>query len=312
MMSTHNLLEFLGRFWWVFVPFPPLVWLALRPVVRRWERCRNDPAYARATSAWRRYRRTAWRDEDSAWRNYLADRLGLCAEALTADSVTEALRERDVDATLIADARRRFEEKDAADYGRRPAVSSQGAHRLVRRLQKATVPLLLLIGFCFRWTPLRRIVPTNCSLGRCRCVGRDLTKRSRCLSRRHFSLSLVERFLNAGNSWFFAGASGRALANYRAAERRAPFDRQLRESVEFLRANRADAFPPPTAPTGKLATACGTAFARGMPFVEGRIFRARVFDCLDRVSDGSTDRPTRPSRRLGRAACGSHRTVGHR
>ncbi len=62
-----------------------------------------------------------------------------------------------------------------------------------------------------------------------------------------------ERFLNAGNAWFFAGENGRALANYRAAERRAPFNRQLRESIEFLRANRADAFPPPTAPTGRLA-----------------------------------------------------------
>jgi len=63
------------------------------------------------------------------------------------------------------------------------------------------------------------------------------------------------RFLNAGNSWFFAGENGRALANYRAAERRAPFDRQLRESIEFLRANRADAFPALAGPTGKLAAA---------------------------------------------------------
>ena len=32
-----------------------------------------------------------------------------------------------------------------------------------------------------------------------------------------------------------------------------PSIRQLRESIEFLRANRADAFPPPAAPTGTLA-----------------------------------------------------------
>ena len=60
-------------------------------------------------------------------------------------------------------------------------------------------------------------------------------------------------FLNAGNSWFFAGENGRALANYRAAQRRWPFDGQLRESIAFLRANRADAFPPPATPTGRLA-----------------------------------------------------------
>ena len=106
MISIHNLLEFLGRLWWVFVPLPPLLWLALLPVIRRWDRCRHDPAYARAVTAWRRFRRMARRDEESAWRNYLADRLALCAEALTADTVTEALRERNVDADLIAEARR--------------------------------------------------------------------------------------------------------------------------------------------------------------------------------------------------------------
>jgi hypothetical protein len=43
------------------------------------------------------------------------------------------------------------------------------------------------------------------------------------------------------------------MVNYRAAQRRSPFDRQLRESIEFLRANRADAFPGPTTPSGRLA-----------------------------------------------------------
>jgi hypothetical protein len=63
----------------------------------------------------------------------------------------------------------------------------------------------------------------------------------------------AERFLNAGNSWVFAGENGRALAKYRTAERRAPFDRLVRESIDFLRANRADAFPPPAAPASTLA-----------------------------------------------------------
>jgi len=67
----------------------------------------------------------------------------------------------------------------------------------------------------------------------------------------------AEQFSNAGNSWFFAGETGRALANYRATERRSPFDRQLRESIEFLRANRADAFPPPATPAGNLAAVWG-------------------------------------------------------
>ena len=255
MISTHNLLEFLGRLWWLFVPLPPLLWLALLPVVRRWDRCRHDPAYARAITASRRFRRMAWRDEESAWRNYLADRLALCAEALTADSVTEALRERDVEAGLIAEARGRFEEKDAADYGRRPAARSQGTHSLVRRLQKATMPLLLVSGFLFPVHAMAADRADELFALAMQMRGEKPDEALPLFVEAALRFESVERFLNAGNSWFFAGENGRALANYRAAERRAPFDRQLRESIEFLRANRADAFPPPAAPTGKLAAA---------------------------------------------------------
>jgi len=253
MMLAQNLLEFLGRHWWVFVPLPPLDWLALRPLARRWERCRRDPVYARAMAAWWRFRRSAWHDEESAWRVYLADRLALCAEALTADTVTTALRARNVDAGLIAEARRRFEERDAVEYGRRPAASSQGTHRLVRRLHKATVPLLLVSGLLL---PLRAKAEDHADAQFARAMqvrGEKPDEAQPLFVEAALRFESAERFLNAGNSWFFVGENGRALANYRAAERRAPFDRQVRESIEFLRANRADAFPPPAAPAGVVA-----------------------------------------------------------
>ena len=253
--AIHHVFEFLGRLGWVLVPLPPLVWLVLLPLVRRRERCRRDPVYARALAAWRRFRRTAGRDEESAWRIYLADRLALCAEVLTADTVTEALRSRNVDADLIAEARRRFEQKDAAEYGQRPLAPSQGTHRLVRRLQKATAGLLLVSSLLI---PL----PASAADRADELFAQAMQKRANRPDEAQplfFDAALrfesAERFLNAGNSWFFAGENGRALANYRAAERRAPFDRQLRESIEFLRANRADAFPPLATPTGKLASA---------------------------------------------------------
>ncbi len=255
MTFIHHVLEFLGRLWWVFVPLPPLVWLALLPLVRHRERCRRDPVYARATAAWRRFRRTARRDEESAWRIYLADRLALCAEALTADTVTAALRARNVDADLIAEARRRFEERDATEYGKRPAAPSQGTHGLVRRLEKATVPLLLLLGLLIS-SRADAADRADELFDRAMQMREDRPDEAQPLFiDAALRFESAERFLNAGNSWFFAGAGGRALANYRAAQRRAPFDRHVCESIEFLRANRADAFPPPAAPAGKLAVA---------------------------------------------------------
>jgi hypothetical protein len=255
MTTIQNLLALLGQLWWVFVPLPPLLWLALLPVVRRWERCRRDPVYARAEAAWRRFRRTAGHDEESAWRGYLADRLELCAEALTADTVTEALRTRDVDAELISETRRRFEQKDAADYGQRPVEFSQGTHGLVRRLQKATAKLFVMISLLFPLSVQAAESADQLFTSAMQMRAEKPDEAQPLFVEAALQYESEEQFLNAGNSWFFAGENGRALANYRAAERRAPFDRHLRESIAFLRANRADAFPPPVTPSGTLAAA---------------------------------------------------------
>ncbi len=253
MTVLYNLLGFLGRFWWLFVILPPLVWLALRPLAQRWERCRHDPMYARAIAAWRRFSRNVRQDEEQAWRDYLADRLGLCADALTADTVTQALRTRNVDSQLISETRRRFEEKDAVDYGRRAVQPSQVTLSLVRRLQKATVPLLLLATL---------IIPTDVDgaedadrffAGAMQMRAEKPDEAQPLFIEAALRFESAGQFLNAGNSWFFAGENGRALANFRAAERRAPFDRQLRESIAFVRSSRADAFPPPATPAGTLA-----------------------------------------------------------
>lgn len=255
MVVLQHVLEFLGRYWWGFVPLPPLLWLALRPLARHGARCRRDPAYARAAAAWRVFRRRAWRDEEAAWRGYLADRLGLHAEALTADTVTAALQARRVDAGLVAEARRRLEEKDAADYGQRPAGPGGGTHGLVRRLHRATAALVLVGGLLL---PLRAAAADDPEAWFVRAMhmrGDRPDEAQPLFVEAALRFESSEQFLNAGNSWFFAGEHGRALANYRAAERRAPFDRQVRESLAFLRANRADAFPPPAAAPGALAAA---------------------------------------------------------
>jgi hypothetical protein len=253
MIFVRDLLDVLGRFWWGFIPLPAVVWFALRPLIRRLDRCRRDPVYARAMAAWRRFRATAGHDEETAWRNYLADRLALCADALTADTVTAALRARQVDGALIAETRRRFEQRDAADYGKRPAVPTASTPSLVRRLQRATVPLLLVWALLI---PLRGDAGERTDELFARALqmrGEKPDQAQPLLVEAALRFESAEFFLNAGNAWFFAGETGRALVNYRAAERRWPFDRQLRESIDFLRANRADAFPPPATPSGRLA-----------------------------------------------------------
>lgn len=255
MMPIHDLLEFLGRYWWAVVPWPPLAWLALLPLGRRWERCRRDPVYARAMAALWRFRRTAGRDEEAAWRQYLADRLALCAEALTADTVTEALRARRVDDKVVAEARRHFEEHDAAEYGRRPAASSPSTRSLVRRLHKATVPMALACCLVVSLRGSAAESPDELFARALQMRGEKPDEAQSLMVEAALRFESEARFLNAGNGWFFAGENGRALADYRAAQRRWPFDWQLHESVEFLRANRGDAFPPAATASGTVAAA---------------------------------------------------------
>jgi hypothetical protein len=253
MISPNAVLDFFGRYAWVFVPLPLVLWLALRPLARRWERCRRDPVYARAMTAMRRFRRTARRDEETAWRNYLADRLALCAEALTADSVTEALRARQVPEDLMAETRRRLQERDATDYGKRPAAPPQSIRRLVRRLHQVTAPLVLVCSVLIASQAGAAESADELFACALRMRGEKPDEAQALFIEAALCFEGAGSYLNAGNGWYFAGENGRALANYRVAERRSPFDRQLQSSIAFLRANRADAFPPPASPSGRLA-----------------------------------------------------------
>ena len=146
MTTVCSTLEFLGRFWWgAGAVAPRLVWLALRPlgapvgiaaVVIRF-----TPAPRRAL--WR-FRKTAWRDEETAWRNYLADRLALVAEALTAENRGPRPFECEKWTSISSPkTRRRFRDRDAADYGHRPrGVADIGRAAWCDTLHKATVPAL--------------------------------------------------------------------------------------------------------------------------------------------------------------------------
>lgn len=253
MMFLNHLLEFLGRLWWLLLPLPPLAWLLLRPLARKWERCRRDPAFARAVSALPRFRRAAGLDEETAWRSYLADRLDLCAGALTADTVAAALQARQVDPALIAETRQRLQARDAADYGKRTLPGAPSTADLVRRLQRATVPLLLLAS-CFLPQPGHAADTAGQWFARAMQMrGEKPDEAQPLFTEAALRFESAGCFLNAGNAWFFAGETGRALANYRSAQRRWPFDRQVRESIRFLRANRADSLPAPATPGDWLA-----------------------------------------------------------
>jgi hypothetical protein len=239
LMSLYNVLEFIGTYAWFFWLGVPLIWLASRRWLDKTERCRTDPAYARAVQAWRTFRRKVGSDEELALRGYLADRFDWRAEAVTAESCATELRRMGLKAERVAEVRKYLQQAEARKYspyhqdaGNMCGQARRIVHALERALPLTLIALLLFSGRLYALEPdalfrqaleLQNVKPDQAQP---LFIEAALGYEAR---RSHF---------NAANSWYFAGETGHALAAYLAAERRAPFRREIRESINFIRMQR--------------------------------------------------------------------------
>jgi len=235
-------LEMLAAKGWLLWLFPPLLWLALRPWVRRRDRCRMDPAYERAVHAMRRFRKKVRRDEALAWKTYLADRFNLNAEAITYETVKPHLAH--IDAELRSEVKNRFKAEETCNYAPVGTLAQHATaiHRLVKRLEKVLSVLLLLAamlpkaGYAGSVEILFERAMEICT--------EKPDEAAPLFMEAALEFEVREQFLNAGNSWFFAGEKGRALANYLAALKRRPLDRKIQESIAFIRTQQEGGFYP--------------------------------------------------------------------
>jgi len=278
-MNTYRTVEFIASNAWAFWLLPPLLWLALRPWLRRLDRCRTDAAYARAVRAARIFRRAVKLDEESAWKNYLADRFNLNAESVTFETVVPELGKQNVSPELIHDIRDRFARQDTEYYAPQgtPQRKASSACELVHRIEKAlplkvgrdrrarrsrgwcgrlrdpSLPNIILMVCVFAALSTFAATPDELFAQAMQMRTEQPDKAQPLFTEAALGFEPQERFVNAGNSWFFAGENGRALANYLAAERRNPFDRQTRESITFVRAQRADRFQTLETPAARIS-----------------------------------------------------------
>lgn len=240
--TMYALLEFLTANGWIFWLLPPLAWLAMRPWLRRRDRCRTDPAYARSAHALRRFRKNVRIDEERAWKTYLADRLNLHAEAVTYETVKPRLESIDPD--LQRAVREQFAAEETVHYAPpgTPAQKTAAIRQLVKKLEKA-VPALLLLAALFPTIGIAAPAPAEQLFEQALALRAAKPDEAVPLfTEAALGFEAQKEFLNAGNSWFFAGENGRALAGYLAARSRRPFDRQVRESIAFIRSQRSSAF----------------------------------------------------------------------
>ena len=270
-MNTYRIIEFVAHNAWALWLLPPLLWCVLRPWLRRRDRCRTDPAYARAVSAARRFRRAVRHDEETAWKNYLADRFDLNADAVTFETVERELEKQNVNSELIQDVRDRFMRQDTEHYAPQgtPARKAPSAGEVVHQIEKA-VRLVLLLICLLPFFNSDAATPEQLFEQAMQMRTEQPDKAQPLFTEAALGFEPQEQFFNAGNSWFFAGENGRALANYLAAERRNPFDRQTRTSIAFIRAQRTDRFQAVETPASKISSAWKQ-FNRWSPAVRGAL-----------------------------------------
>ncbi len=288
-MNTYRTVEFVAHNAWAFWLLPPLLWLALRPWLRRRDRCRADPAYARALRAARNFRRAVKQDEESAWKNYLADRFNLTAEAVTFEAVAPEFEKQNASPELIQDVHDRFARQDTEQYAPQgtPPRKASTASELVRRIEKTlplkvgrdrrarrgrlgdpSLPNIILMVCVFAAFSSFASTPDELFAQAMQMRTEQPDKAQPLFTEAALGFEPQKQFFNAGNSWFFAGENGRALANYLAAERRNPFDRQTRESIAFIRAQRTDRFKTAETPASKISGVWNQ-FSRWSPATRG-------------------------------------------
>jgi hypothetical protein len=268
LMNGYEMIEFIGRRAFLIWLLAPVAWLLIRKRVRHLERCRTDADYARASKALSRFRRLLAEDEDFALREYIADRFGLCAEAMTQESCASELEAHGLCSEVVQMARDYFESLDVKKYSPvgDKAESRIGVKKLVKAIDRATKALVLLLFLMPLLTLADNASHKKVTTLSGKCSGGSQSRIDLETATHKFTAAMalqaarpdeacplfVESALafesagfhfNAGNSWFFAGESGRALAAYLAAESRAPFNREISEGIAFIRAQRPDDFP---------------------------------------------------------------------
>jgi hypothetical protein len=256
-MNTYGTVEFVAHNAWAFWLLPPLLGLALRPWFRRRDRCRTDPAYARALRAVRNFRHAVKQDEETAWKGYLADRFDLNADTVTFETIAPELENQNVPDDLRQAVRDRFLRHDTKHYAPQgtPPRKAPSVCELVRKIEK-TAPILLLLICLLGAFNTTAATPDQLFEQAMQRRTEKPDEAQPLFTEAALGFEAETEFLNAGNSWFFAGENGRALANYLAAESRIPFNRQVRESIAFIRAQRVDSFQ-----TSESSTAASQRFA---------------------------------------------------
>ncbi len=257
--------------WLLAWALPPLGFLALLFLTRNHRLARRDPNLARRRRAFGRFRFDLWRlgsdpkpDELSqVLKRYLQERFDVPHFASGAEELRSIAKKMDVDPDETDLLVGLIDSTSASGYSKHeidpPLVGRQGLLQLVRKLEQQTrhaaaIALLILLS-----------APNLLAQGKESTLteaedyfrkGNAAAQVDPAQARKFYALaaerfnSLIrdhrvqngELYTNLANTHFLSGDVGRAILNYRRAQRYLPGDRQLQNALDYARTQRVDIF----------------------------------------------------------------------
>jgi cytochrome c-type biogenesis protein CcmH/NrfG len=259
MNDAINLItHLLNQLFWPLLWIGPIAFVVMLPIVREHRRRALDPDYARRVAAYQAFKKIPAGSPQkwSGFLQFMASTFGSKENAWTHGDSKQALKKIGAEQSEIEALTHMHEAADAVEFGHQadpPEFKNlnQIAKKIAQLTSKATL-ILCILGLSLspkaeasEWTEAEQ----SFSRAQAAPAGSDAAIAEYTIAALKFQdLAATkqhggEAWVNAGNAWFQAGEIGRAIAAYRNAQGRRPFDPQLADSLTAARAIALNAVP---------------------------------------------------------------------
>lgn len=254
----NTLFDSLSRHFWLCIALGPFAFICLRPIVNNQRRRAYDHSYRLRMDAYNRFKR-ATKQSPEKWTtflNFMAVNFEKSGKAWTMSDSINALKTINASDTDIENIVRMHKDLDARDFSSssNEVTFSQldsVAKQILKSISKLSI-ILLLAGHSLtpkataaNWSEAEHLF-TQAQNG---IPGSEAANALYQQAALKFQAEATiekhpgESWVNAGNAWFKAGATGRAIAAYRNALNYRPFDSKLTENLAAARAMTLNEIP---------------------------------------------------------------------
>lgn len=237
-------------YFWLLMLLPPSILLCARPYLRELHKRRQNPKYRKHRIAYRQLQKTI-RHQGDVWPifiQFLATTTDQNSNAWTVRNTTQAMTQIGASESDISKLKILHNAADLNQYTQNSEpIDSSILKPLARKILRLSSKSVFLLGLCLCLLPSVSKATTwqDAEASFKKALEQSNGSQAATLSYKEAALQFealaqqnqyaAEAWLNAGNAWFQAAATGRAIAAYRQASELRPFDQKLAKNLATAR-----------------------------------------------------------------------------